>query len=127
MFINAEAGAGKSYLLTHLVLYLLSLNRLFILVSPFGVGAMNINGMTIHRFFGLPVTSSYITAEELADQVRFTTVMRYIIRNASALFIDEVQATYASVFDAVDIICRRERGVDEPFGGLPTWIFGHGC
>ncbi|MCF7906184.1 AAA family ATPase [Candidatus Gracilibacteria bacterium] len=50
VFITGKAGTGKSTLLEHLRLHS---KKKMVVLAPTGVAAINVNGDTIHSFFGL--------------------------------------------------------------------------
>lgn len=58
VLITGKAGTGKSTLLTYVVRNELARN--LIVLAPTGVAALNVEGMTIHRFFSFP---GEVTAE----------------------------------------------------------------
>jgi len=50
-FITGRAGTGKSTLIKH---WMYQTNKQVILLAPTALAAGNINGSTIHSFFGFP-------------------------------------------------------------------------
>ena len=53
LLIDAGAGTGKSYSLEEMVKYCKENNKKYIVLAPTNISALNINGITIHKFFGI--------------------------------------------------------------------------
>ena len=51
MYITGKAGSGKSFLLNFFVE---NTRKKVAVVAPTGIAALNVNGQTIHSFFGFP-------------------------------------------------------------------------
>ncbi|MBT5503110.1 AAA family ATPase, partial [Candidatus Falkowbacteria bacterium] len=49
-FVTGKAGTGKSTLLEHIRLYN---KKKSVVLAPTGISAINVNGETIHSFFGI--------------------------------------------------------------------------
>ncbi len=118
MFITGKAGTGKSYLLTHVQEHT---TKNLVVLAPTGVAALTVGGQTIHSFFGLP--PALLTPETLADH-DVAPHKKRLVRNINTIVIDEVSMVRADVMDAMDIILRRVRKTDAPFGGVQMVLFG---
>jgi DNA replication protein DnaC len=51
-FITGPAGVGKSFLIRAIIHALEAKGKMVALTAPTGVAAVNIDGMTIHRYLG---------------------------------------------------------------------------
>ena len=121
-FLTGMAGTGKSTTLKRFIGE--SLKRVDI-TAPTGVAALNVGGMTIHRFCGMllgpqPGQSN----EEYFECLRTaTTRTRSImagfqrVKRCEVLVIDEISMLPGRQFDFVEFLFRQLRGRDEPFGG----------
>ena len=93
IFLTGSAGVGKSLTLQVLI-ELLKLrygsDRVFTTAST-GIAAVPLNGTTLHKWAGVPVTSSYKTFNMMMSRNS-----RARIWNTSALIIDEISMVSAS-------------------------------
>ena len=53
VFLSGEAGTGKSYVIEKFTEYLDSKGIKYVVAAPTGLAALNVNGSTLHRTFGL--------------------------------------------------------------------------
>lgn len=93
VFLTGDAGTGKSYLLNKYIEHLQAIDKNVVVTAPTGIAALNINGATIHRTFGLginPLVSSKITAR-VPD----------VIKEADAFIIDEISMCRVDLFTYV--------------------------
>ena len=119
IFLTGKAGTGKSTLLQYLRLNVLPENH--IALAPTGVAALNIGGMTVHKFFGFQPD---ITWEHI-ESARYNPRNRDIMKTLKTLIIDEVSMIRADMMDCVDRALRKY-GPDrnEPFGGVQLVLVG---
>ena len=96
IFLTGKAGTGKSTLLQYLRLNVLPENH--IALAPTGVAALNIGGMTVHKFFGFQPD---ITWEHI-ESARYNPRNRNIMKTLKTLIIDEVSMIRADMMDCVD-------------------------
>lgn len=118
MFITGKAGTGKSYLLTYVQEHTA---KNLVVLAPTGVAALTVGGQTIHSFFGLP--PALLTPEVLAEH-DVAPHKKRLLRSVDVIVIDEVSMVRADMMDAMDMILRRVRKVDAPFGGVQMVLFG---
>lgn len=122
IFISGQAGSGKSVLIDLISHKYQHLN--IIKVAPTGVAALNINGQTIHSAFRLPF--GVITIDK-ANAVATKLIQKGysdFFTKMDLLIIDEIPMGRADVLDAIDIIMRRTRFYDYPFGGAQVLFIG---
>ena len=119
VFITGKAGTGKSTLLR---LHRASSPDVLTVVAPTGVAALNVNGSTIHSFFGFP---SDVTLERIESGEIRPRHMAGVIRNLDQLVIDEISMVRADLLDCIEKTLRMygpAEGV--PFGGVQMVFFG---
>ena len=116
-FVTGKAGTGKSTLLEHIRLYN---KKKSVVLAPTGISAINVNGETIHSFFG--IKPGYEKDE--ARKMKIDDRKRKKFARLKTMFVDEVSMVRADVFDAMDIVLRRARGSEHPFGGVQMVLFG---
>lgn len=90
MFISGVGGTGKSYLIKVIRQWVKNeLNAGVIVAAPTGIAALNVQGMTIHRFLKLPVehgsTPEYTPLSDLNLQK-----LRNELKNVKLIIIDEI-------------------------------------
>ena len=115
LFITGKAGTGKSTLLRCIRANLPSKTAV---LAPTGLAAINVQGQTIHSFFGFP--PQFITPE-VVKRARRTA----LLRNLDTLIIDEVSMVRADLMEGIDLalrIARKQLGV--PFGGVQMLVLG---
>lgn len=113
VFITGKAGTGKSTLLRHLRgLYA---DRDLAVVAPTGVAALNVDGRTIHDFFGF-------RAELTADLRAYRSPNR--LKTIEMLVIDEVSMVKAPLMDQMSLALSRAKKKRSPFGGIQTILIG---
>jgi len=118
IYVTGKAGTGKSYLLKYFTKYS---KKKSIVLAPTGVSALNVEGQTIHSFFGLPpdVLDPY---NYVGEEIFYKT--KEILLNIDVIIIDEISMVGPDVIECINIKCQCARGNKEPFGGLQVICFG---
>ncbi len=113
-FITGKAGTGKSTLLQ---LFRKTSRKRIAVVAPTGIAALNVKGQTIHSFFRFPPKMmNHHDIHKLRNHKLY--------KNINTLVIDEISMVRADVFDNIDLFLRKNREIDEPFGGVQVLVFG---
>ncbi len=118
VFITGRAGTGKSTLLQ--LFRNLSRKKMAVL-APTGVAALNVQGQTIHSFFGFP--PRIITPQEASRRSTRKDLLR-LYKNLEILVIDEISMVRADMLDGIDRFLRVNRENNQPFGGVQVVLFG---
>jgi ATP-dependent DNA helicase PIF1 len=98
--------------------------------APTGVAALNIGGMTIHRFCGMLIgpavgqSNEEYFAQLERDRRRSILAGFNRVRRCEVLVIDEVSMLPGRQLEFVEFLFRRLRGRDEPFGGCQVIATG---
>ncbi|MDR2119517.1 MAG: HRDC domain-containing protein [Tannerella sp.] len=121
IFLTGKAGTGKTTFLHRL--REISPKRM-VVVAPTGVAAVNARGVTIHSFFQLP--PGLLVGFEKVDpaRIRVNREKLNIIRSLDLLVIDEISMVRADLLDAIDVVLRRLRAQNKPFGGVQLLMIG---
>ncbi len=116
VFITGKAGTGKSTLLDY---FRRTTRKEVAVLAPTGVAALNVQGQTIHSFFGFKPS---ITPEKVR---RVSRQDGEIYRQFDTIIIDEVSMVRADLLDCVEKFMRlngpRKK---EWFGGMQMVLIG---
>lgn len=126
-FLTGAGGTGKS---TQLRQFIAECPRRVSVTAPTGVAALNVGGMTIHRFCGMligPATgqsNEEYFAQLERDPRRSILAGFNRVRRCEVLVIDEISMLPGRQLEFVEFLFRRLRGRDEPFGGCQVIATG---
>lgn len=121
IFIQGQAGTGKSTFIKYLKKHSKKRVRL---VAPTAIAALNIEGVTIHSMFTLPLSDFLIMREVLSSRRR---KLKSVLKKTDILVIDEVSMVRPDILDAVEALCAQARGNLSLFGGLQIVLIGDLC
>jgi len=114
VFITGKAGTGKSTLLKY---FYFNSRKNLVLLAPTGIAALNIGGMTIHRFFHFPPTP--INPDDVG------VIRDELYKAIDTIVIDEISMVRADLLDGIDRSMRLNgRDPFLPFGGVQMVFFG---
>ncbi len=114
VFVTGRAGTGKSTLLDY---FRSATGKEIAVLAPTGVAAVNINGQTIHSFFGFG-------PDITMDKVKLREDQKDLYRMLETIVIDEVSMVRADLLDCVDKFLRINRSDKRSFGGIQMIFFG---
>ena len=117
-YITGKAGTGKSLLLKYMVE---ETEKKVIVLAPTGVAAINVEGQTIHSFFGIG-PSVQDPKDHLEIEVTYKT--KEILKRVDAIIIDEISMVSVDLMETINIKCQKVRGNNLPFGGIQIICFG---
>lgn len=120
VLITGAAGTGKSFLVKSICSELDKKGKVYRILAPTGVAALNVEGQTIHRFLGLrpgvDEITDYIRMCSKRTKVPWTTI--------SSIIIDEVSMFHPKLFELFDEICKFHKKNTRPFGGIQLILLG---
>ena len=128
IFLSGNAGSGKTTVIREF--QRLSRKRL-ICLAPTGRAALNIGGMTIHRFFGFPAT--LLTRDNVGKDL--SAHQLDLLQEAEVILIDEISMVRSDAFHFIEKLLRitapdTSRSLLEnpccyrPFGGRQIIVVG---
>ncbi len=126
LFITGQAGVGKSFLINKFIEFyrenMEEENKKLYVTSLTGISALIIGGQTIHRYCGIGTGEKNI--DELVKNIvkNPKTKRRYF--ETQVLIIDEISMMSPDLFDKIDLIFRKIRKNDQPFGGIQIIVSG---
>eukprot|EP00818_Percolomonas_sp_WS_P000564 CAMPEP_0117438202 /NCGR_PEP_ID=MMETSP0759-20121206/1931_1 /TAXON_ID=63605 /ORGANISM="Percolomonas cosmopolitus, Strain WS" /LENGTH=932 /DNA_ID=CAMNT_0005229885 /DNA_START=190 /DNA_END=2985 /DNA_ORIENTATION=- len=139
LFCTGSAGTGKSVLLRKIVEDLRAKHgqdSVFV-TAPTGIAAINIEGVTLHRFLGIQRGGTECK-ETMFEHAYGKKHIRHRLLQAKCIVLDEVSMVDASLLDKIEFVIRQVRStyaeqhprmydVDsckKLFGGVQMVIFG---
>lgn len=125
VFCTGQGGTGKSWLLECIVRYFkkfpLDNGKLLAVTASTGVAAFVIKGITLHRFAGVGIEETNLSAM-ISRASRGPSKMYW--RDTGVLVIDEVSMVSATFFENLSLLAKSIRNSSAPFGGLRLIMFG---
>jgi len=116
VLVTGRAGTGKSTLLNY---FRYTTSKKIVVLAPTGVAAVNVEGQTIHSFFGfLPD----VTVEKVG---KLKPKKKEIYKELHTIVIDEISMVRADLLDCIDVFLQkwgRVKGV--AFGGIQMVFLG---
>jgi len=121
VLIIGAGGVGKSTFLRYIYLLLQDV-KCCVLSATTGVAALNISGMTLHRFagIGLGTDDKDVLLKKVMNNKK--TITR--LKGTDILFIDEVSMLGAELLDKLNFIFQNVRGNKRPMGGMQLVLCG---
>lgn len=120
-FITGRAGTGKSTLLQY---FRATTQKKVVVLAPTGVAAVNVQGQTIHSFFGFKPDVTPEKARRLATTARRRNP-KSIFHNVDTIILDEISMVRADLFECMDAFLRTVRSKARiPFGGVQLILIG---
>lgn len=115
IFVTGKAGTGKSTLIK----YLTHVVKNIAVIAPTAIAAINVEGVTIHSFFGIPPRP--INPGEVFSPRKN---MIPVFENIKALIVDEVSMVPPDIIDCMHNSLMKIKRNSLPFGGIPIIFVG---
>lgn len=122
VFLTGAPGAGKTYTLNQFIDKAEAMGKVVAITASTGIAASHINGLTIHSWAGIGIAEE-LWPEEVEKMVRNGRI-RKRYRDADVLVIDEISMLHGYRLDLVNMVAKRMRNSQEPFGGLQVILVG---
>lgn len=119
LFVTGKAGTGKSTILKSVRGRLLS-----VVMAPTGLAALNVGGVTIHRFFGFDIKLRKSKDQVAGLHGSKAKLIQKMMREGGVLIIDEISMVRVDLMDRISWCLQKTTGIDRPFGGLTVVAFG---
>ena len=116
VFLSGSAGTGKSFTIESIKKEL----RYLDLTASTGIAAINIGGVTLHRWSGIKPGQE--TAKEVLEKMWWKK--RLELERARAVLIDEVSMVSGSFFELLNDLLQTLRRNKLPFGGVQMIVVG---
>jgi ATP-dependent DNA helicase PIF1 len=126
VFLTGPGGSGKSFLLKYFIDYYKNLfededSKIYI-TSTTGLSSILIDGMTINRYSGIGTGE-----KEIDFYYKKIIKMKNLKKRwleTEVLIIDEISMMDPDIFDKLEILARKIRNIDKPFGGIQIILSG---
>jgi hypothetical protein len=122
VFLTGEPGSGKTHTLNTFVRFLRAYGVEPAITASTGIAATHIGGMTIHSWSGIGI-KKHLTQKDV-EILKRTPRLAQRIKKTKVLIIDEISMLDGQTLDAVNQVCQKIRGSEEPFGGLQMVVVG---
>lgn len=116
LFITGKAGTGKS---TFIKIIQEEIDKNFLVLAPTGIAALNVEGQTIHSFFGFPLE---VVCPGTGMEVSLEK--RTVLLKVDTIIIDEASMVRADLVDGMDRFLRALMKTNLPFGGKQMLFVG---
>ena len=117
--ISGPGGVGKTYQINRIREYCEKENIKYHVCASTGVAAVLIGGSTIHHWAGI---KPYMVDKFQKGDFNFTVSWKKQstkrVASTKLLIIDELSMIGKSLFELLDIMCRKIKKNDAPFGGI---------
>jgi ATP-dependent DNA helicase PIF1 len=124
VFLTGPGGSGKSFLLKYFIDWFNfeDENSKIFVTSTTGLSSLLINGMTINRYSGIGIGDKDI--EIYYKKIIKMKNLRSRWLSTKVLVIDEISMMDPDIFDKLEILARKIRKNDTPFGGIQIILSG---
>jgi len=117
VLLTGSAGTGKTYTMLHVYEELKKEKEGVVLTSTTGINALNLGGITLHKFFGLMNRSDLGYIGYMKSSFLFSGI-RKRLEHIKYILVDEVSMLRADTFKLICEILRQATGISsKPFGG----------
>lgn len=124
IFLSGGGGVGKSYCLRVLFEFCDANHIGISKTASTGGAAINIGGSTIHSWAGIGIADKNI--ESIIKDAQ-KSKKAGLIKSCKILVIDEVSMLSKRILTIIDIVMRKIRNSDSPFGGVQLLLTGDFC
>ena len=116
VFLTGAPGAGKTYVLNQFIRLAKRQGKNVAVTASTGIAATHIGGVTIHSWSGLGILDSLSQYDLARLSAKSNLVKRY--NAADILVIDEISMLHGRRLDMVNMVAKKLRQNEAPFGGL---------
>jgi len=117
--ISGPGGVGKTYQINRIREFCDKQKINYHVCASTGIAAVLIGGTTLHHWAGIkPFMVDKFQKGDLNIVVSWKKEATRRIASTKLLIIDEVSMIGRSLFELIDVYCRKIKKRDEPFGGI---------
>ncbi|GEM_PF-155579 len=102
LFLTGGGGVGKSYMVGEIVKFYKKAKKSVVMLGSTGISAVNIGGVTVHRFFKFGISNSLDELRERdALQERQLNELQKILQKCDLIVIDEISMISANLLEMI--------------------------
>jgi len=117
--ISGPGGVGKTYQINRIREYCEEQDIKYHVCASTGIAAVLIGGTTLHHWAGIkPYMVEKFQKGDLKVIINWKKESTKRIVSTKLLIIDEVSMVGKSLFELIDVICKKIKKNDKPFGGI---------
>jgi len=120
ILITGRAGTGKSTLLEY---FKQKTQKKYVILASTGIAAQNVDGQTIHSFFGLPPRILRPEDPHIAP-LDAKHPKKRLIDELDIILIDEISMVRADLLDGISYFLQVQLNNSLPFGGIQIVLIG---
>lgn len=122
IFLTGPPGSGKTFVLNQFIEEAEEKGKHIAITASTGMAASHIGGVTIHSWAGIGI-KEIITKDDLRRARNDNRLTKRFCK-ADILVIDEVSMLHGHRLDMVNVMAKKLRDNDLPFGGLQVILVG---
>jgi len=126
IFLTGPGGSGKSFIIKYYVnwfnLHKENEYSKIHITSTTGLSSILIDGITIHRYAGIGIGIKDV--DFYYNKIIKNRILKNRWLNTNTLIIDEISMLDPELFDKLDLIARKVRKNNNPFGGIQIVLSG---
>jgi len=126
IFLTGPGGSGKSFIIQYYVnwfnLHKENEYSKIHITSTTGLSAILIDGITLHRYAGIGIGNKDV--DFYYSKIIKNRILKKRWINTNTLIIDEISMLEPDLFDKLDLLARKLRKIDKPFGGIQMVLSG---
>lgn len=115
MFLTGPGGVGKSLIIKIFYNDVIGFRNIA-LTAITGIAAFNIGGVTLHSFLGIGLGDG--SPFFLENKIKKSPFYRKRWNDLEVLIIDEISMIDPDLFDKLELLARKIRRNESPFGGI---------
>lgn len=124
VFITGPGGSGKSYFIQQIYKHACDNHKRIQITAMTGCAAILLESCakTLHSWANIGLASGH--PEEISNKIRKSILKRANWTNTEILVVDEVSMMSQKVFELLDIIGKKTRRNNKPYGGIQIIFSG---
>lgn len=123
IFLTGPAGSGKSFLIRHIVEWAPTVSRTIAVTALTGCAALLLGkAKTLHSWSGIGLGKESV--ETLVTNILKKPKQKRVWKKTDILIIDEVSMMTPELFEKLDLIGKRIRASEKPWGGIQLILCG---
>lgn len=121
VFLTGQAGSGKTAIIKLFYKQYSKIKKIGI-TSTTGTSAILISGFTLHSYLGIGIGN--LSVENLYMKIKNSSFIFKRWLELNILIIDEISMLNPDLFDKLELIARKLRNNEKPFGGIQLILTG---